>query len=166
MRSYTKRKYCSSTTTDLWLSTSCRRSRGSTPTITMSGLTTSATPIYQETKASRPSPHSRRRHLRASRRKSTYESSTSKHCNIRHIRRIPCDYAVFGPLKRKLRGQRFATLQDLQNEIRRILKEEFKREFYEKAIFDLKKRWQTVKCDGEYLTHSRLSAAHYEHCDK
>ena len=78
----------------------------------------------------------------------------------------PCDHAVFGPLKRKLRGQRFATLQDLQNEARHILKEEFKREFYEKAIFDLKKRWQTVKCDGEYLTHSRLSAAHYEHCDK
>jgi histone-lysine N-methyltransferase SETMAR len=78
----------------------------------------------------------------------------------------PCDYAVFGPLKRKLRGQRFATLQALQDKARHILKEEFKTEFYEKAIFDLKKRWQTVKHNGEYLTHSRLSAALYGHHDK
>jgi len=78
----------------------------------------------------------------------------------------PCDYAVFGPLKKMLRGKHFATLQALQDEATRILKEEFKPEFYKKAIFDLKKRWQTVKRDGEYLTHSRLNAAHYEHHDK
>ena len=76
----------------------------------------------------------------------------------------PCDYAVFGPLKKRLRGQHFPTLQALQNEATRILKEEFKPEFYEKAIFRLKKRWQTV-CDykGEYLTHSRLNAANYNY---
>lgn len=76
----------------------------------------------------------------------------------------PCDYAVFGPLKRMLRGQHFDTLQDLQNEARRIL-EEFDAKFYETAIFDLEKRWRTVcSYDGDYLTHTRLNSEYCECC--
>ena len=76
----------------------------------------------------------------------------------------PCDYAVFGPLRKMLRGHRFATLQALQNEATRILKDEFKAEFYEKAIFRLKERWQAVRDHkGEYLTHSRLNASRYKY---
>ena len=93
-----------------------------------------------------------------------------KKLEIKTLQHPPCspdisprDYAVFSPLKKRLRGHHFATLQDLRNEAMRILKKEFKAEFYAKAIFGLKERWQTA-CDNksEYLTHSRLNAAHYK----
>lgn len=79
----------------------------------------------------------------------------------------PCDYAVFGPLKKRLRGHRFATLEALQNKARHILENEFVTDFYKKAISDLELRWRTIIDDeGEYLTHSRLKAKRCECCIK
>ena len=79
----------------------------------------------------------------------------------------PCDYGVFGELKKRLRGERFPTVQALQDKARHILKDVFKPPFYENVMFRLKERWQTI-CDnrGEYLTHSRLNAARYKHHTK
>ena len=79
----------------------------------------------------------------------------------------PCDYAIFGSLKEKLRGQRFDTLQNLQSEAKRILKDEFSAEFYQKAISGLETRWQTVyRRRGDYLTHFDLTGEHCECCDE
>lgn len=55
----------------------------------------------------------------------------------------PCDFALFPKLKQDLRGRRFANLELLKNEAKRLLRS-YPDEFYEQIFADMVTRWK--KC--------------------
>ncbi len=63
----------------------------------------------------------------------------------------PCDYGFFPKLKAQLCGRRFDTIQEVQDECRKILRS-WDKEFFNDTMHDLVARWQKcVQADGAYF---------------
>ncbi len=63
----------------------------------------------------------------------------------------PCDFWAFPSIKAKLRGRRFQNVDQLQTEIRKLLRCTPKEEF-EQALYDMPVRWsKCVSAEGEYF---------------
>ncbi len=63
----------------------------------------------------------------------------------------PCDFWAFPYAKAKLRGRRFASIEALQAEIRRIFRRT-PRETFAQAIYDMAPRWsKCVNAQGAYF---------------
>ena len=62
----------------------------------------------------------------------------------------PCDYAIFGPLKKALRGKRF-TLDNVKHYVQNWFTTQ-PREFYETAIHRLVSQWdKCLNSQGQYF---------------
>ena len=69
----------------------------------------------------------------------------------------PCDYAIFGPLKKALRGKRF-TSDDYAKQYVRNWFTTHPREFYETAIHRLVSQWdKCLNSQGQYFWHTGTS---------
>ncbi len=69
----------------------------------------------------------------------------------------PCDFALFPKLKEELCGRRFANLQLLIDEAKRLLCT-FPEEFYSQCFSDLVTRWKKcVAVDGDYFKGTHIS---------
>ena len=63
----------------------------------------------------------------------------------------PCDYAIFGPLKKALRGKRFTSDDDVKQYVRNWFRTQ-PREFYETAIHRLVTQWdKCINSQGQYF---------------
>ena len=63
----------------------------------------------------------------------------------------PCDYAIFGPLKKALRGKRFTLDDDVKQYVRNWFTTQ-PREFYETAIRRLMSQWdKCLNSQGQYF---------------
>lgn len=64
----------------------------------------------------------------------------------------PCDFFLFGLLKRKLRGRQFRSREELEKEVKQICHREIKTDEYEKAMRDLIHRWEKcIAINGDYV---------------
>lgn len=69
----------------------------------------------------------------------------------------PCDYGFFPKLKAALRGRRFQTVKQLQQEVRRILLS-WKPQVFNDILHEMVGRWQKVcAADGHYFEGDNIS---------
>lgn len=70
---------------------------------------------------------------------------------------IPCDFALFLKLKEDLRGRRFANLDLLKNEAKRLLRS-YPDEFYEQVFADMVTRWKKcIAMEGGYFEGTHVA---------
>ncbi len=68
----------------------------------------------------------------------------------------PCDFFIFPYLKKKLRGRRFANLEALKVEIKRVLTT-MSEDLFEMAIRNLAVRWKKCEAtEGHYFEGCKL----------
>lgn len=71
----------------------------------------------------------------------------------------PCDFALFPTMKRLLRGRVFASRENLESEVRKVLLYEIPKEEYAKAIDALPIRWtKCTRLSGDYVEKVSLTA--------
>ena len=69
----------------------------------------------------------------------------------------PCDFFLFGRLKRELRGRNFEQRQDLEAEVRHVCHRVIRRDEYAEAMQNLVKRWQKcIAVGGEYVEKMKV----------
>ena len=74
----------------------------------------------------------------------------------------PCDFFLFGRLKKMIRGRHFEDRQALEKEVRRICYREIQMEEYSKAMEDLIRRWQKcVSVHGDYVEKVSILSDNY-----
>ena len=67
------------------------------------------------------------------------------------VQTTPCDYAIFDPLKKALRGKLFTTDDDIKQYVRNWFTTQH-REFYETAIHRLVSQWdKCLNSQGQYF---------------
>ena len=68
----------------------------------------------------------------------------------------PCDFFLFGRLKRELRGRTFGQREALEEEVRRVCHRIIQRDEYTQAMENLLKRWRKcVAVHGDYVEKVR-----------
>ena len=68
----------------------------------------------------------------------------------------PCDFFLFGRLKRELRGRTFGQREALEKEVRRVCHRIIQRDEYKQAMESLLKRWRKcVAVHGDYVEKVR-----------
>lgn len=63
----------------------------------------------------------------------------------------PCDFHIFGPLKKALKGNRFQSDEEVQNAVKEFFEQQ-PQEFFKQGIHRLVKQWDMcLNCSGSYL---------------